>query len=120
MMEDGSIVLQKGGAPASEFRGTFNSETGNLHVDWMGTAQQGNGLGTEMMSRAVENIGSSNVRSISGQLDELNKSLFNEYYNEIGYDAMQSISKIPAGKIRQSLGYGELQYSNGVITGRKK
>ncbi|WP_215407187.1 hypothetical protein [Janthinobacterium sp. JC611] len=120
VLEDGSIVLQKSGAPASEFRGTFNSKTGNLNVDWMGSAQQGNGLGTEMMSRAVENIGPSNVRSISGRLDELNKSLFNEYYNEIGYDITQSISKIPAGKIRKSIGYGDLQYSNGVITGSKK
>jgi filamentous hemagglutinin len=120
VLEDGAIVLQKGGAPASEFRGTFNSETGNLKVDWMGATQQGNGLGTEMMSRAIEKIGPSNIKSISGQLDELNKSIFNEYYHEIGYDVTQSIARTPAGKIRQSLGYGDLQYSNGILTGYEK
>ncbi|WP_017462622.1 putative Ig domain-containing protein [Dyella ginsengisoli] len=111
---DGSIVDQGSTEfPANQLRATFNSQTGNLNIDWLGASPQQSGLGTEMVSRAIEQLGPENVTSISGDLDASNEGIYDYYYNDLGYSSQDALQMTPAAKIRATLGYSNVGFNSG-------
>lgn len=55
---DGQLVsMAESNFPPNQLRATFNNNSGDLFVDWLGANPQQNGIGTEMLSRAVERYG---------------------------------------------------------------
>lgn len=116
---DGSIVDQGPTEfPANQLRATFDSQTGNLNIDWLGASPQQSGLGTEMVSRAIEQLGPENVTSISGDLDASNEGIYDYYYNDLGYSSQEALQMTPAAKIRATLGYSNIGFnSSGKVVG---
>ncbi|MHB1059947.1 MAG: LysM peptidoglycan-binding domain-containing protein, partial [Rhodanobacter sp.] len=116
---DGSIVDQGSTEfPANQLRATFDSQTGNLNIDWLGANPQQSGLGTEMVSRAIEQLGPENVTSISGDLDASNEGIYDYYYNDLGYSSQDALQMTPAAKIRATLGYSNVGFnSSGQVVG---
>jgi hypothetical protein len=116
---DGRIVDQGSTEfPSNQLRATFNSQTGNLNIDWLGASPQQSGLGTEMVSRAIEQVGPANVTSISGDLDASNEGIYDYYYNELGYSSQDALQMTPAAKIRSTLGYSNVGFNdNGQVVG---
>lgn len=119
MAADGSIVDQGPTEfPANQLRATFDSQTGNLNIDWLGASPDQSGLGAEMVSRAIEQLGPENVTSISGNLDETNQDIYDYYYNDLGYSSQDALQMTPAAKIRANLGYSNVGFnSNGQVVG---
>jgi hypothetical protein len=80
------------------------------------------GIGKEMLSHGIETVGPSNVKSITGVLDELNFDIYSLYREEYGLSVSDAILQTPAAKIRTGLGYGDIRYdaATRTITGYKK
>ncbi|MDP9912417.1 YD repeat-containing protein [Variovorax boronicumulans] len=99
------------------FDGYFTPSTGDLHVSWMSTANRGMNFGTEMLSRAIEEAGPSNVKSISANLGADNLAAYNKNLG-LGMSPLEAAQNTPAAKIRAKLGFGEIHYdaaSNKII-----
>lgn len=52
------------------------SPDGNLYIDWYGTTVSGKGVGSEMISRAIEAVGANKVKTVSAQLGKDNLDAF--------------------------------------------
>lgn len=59
------------------------------------------------------------MKSISGMLDDVNESIYNYNRDELGLSSLDAAARTPAGRIRQTIGYGSnLQFGpNGALVG---
>jgi len=91
------------------FEGAFVSSTGELNVGWLYTANRGMGIGTELMSRAIEAVGPANVKAISGELGADNLSIYQNNLRQ-GMTPLDAAKNTPAAAIRAKLGFGNISY----------
>lgn len=94
----------------SNLVGTLNSD-GNLFIHWYETSVQGRGVGSEMISKAIETAGVQNVTSVSAQLGLTNAKAY-EAAIASGANPINAVWQTPIGKTMQSMGY-----TNAVQTG---
>jgi filamentous hemagglutinin len=83
-----------------------------LHVSWYETSVQGRGVGTEMISRAIETVGPQRVSSVSAELGRTNLSVF-EQVTASGVARQEAIWQTPLGKSMNSLGYRNVEFGFG-------
>jgi hypothetical protein len=94
----------------SNLVGALNSD-GNLFIHWYETSVQGRGVGSEMISKAIETAGVQNVTSVSAQLGLTNAKAY-EAAIASGANPINAVWQTPIGKTMQSMGY-----TNAVQTG---
>lgn len=116
VQDDLSVILTKGKYPPNQLRATFNPSDGDLIIDFVESSKHRLGIAPEMISRAIEKVGASNVKSISGQLDEINKGVYKIYRDEYGMSALEAALHTPAAKIRQTLGYSQIKFDASNLT----
>jgi hypothetical protein len=116
VQDDLSVISTKGKYPPNELRATFNPNDGDLVVDFVESSKHKLGIAPEMMSRAIEKVGPTNVKSISGQLDEINKNVYNVYRDEYGLSSFEAALQTPAAKIRNNLGYSRIEFDASSLT----
>ncbi|NVZ30006.1 hypothetical protein HX881_30945 [Pseudomonas gingeri] len=80
------------------------SPDGDLRIDWYGTTVEVRGVGSEMISRAIETVGPDKVESVSAQLGKTNAEVFREAKNS-GMTELQAVWETPLGKTMDSLGF---------------
>lgn len=73
------------------------SPDGNLHIDWYGTTVSGKGVGSEMVSRAIETVGPDKVKAVSAQLGNDNLEAFRAG-TSAGLSKEQAVWSTPFGK----------------------
>jgi filamentous hemagglutinin len=73
--------------------------------------QKGNNIGTELISNAIESVGADRVKSVSAQLADTNKDVFDlfrsEWLSDIG-----AFSNTPLGKSLNNLGFKTFDAQN--------
>ncbi|MBH8686075.1 DUF637 domain-containing protein, partial [Pseudomonas aeruginosa] len=84
------------------------SPDGNLYIDWYGTTVSGKGVGSEMISRAIEAVGASKVKTVSAQLGKDNLDAFKAGSSR-GLSKEQAVWNTPLGKTMSSLGFTEVE-----------
>jgi len=102
ILNDGSLTVPSRPNPNGAFNlidSRFNPNTGDLNVDFVFTFNKGKGVGSELISRAVETAGPQNVKSIVGQLGADNKRIFDSGVAQ-GLSPLGAALKTPAAKIR--------------------
>lgn len=80
------------------------SPENNLRVDWYGTTVSGKGVGTEMISRAIESVGADKVKTVSAQLGNTNLEVFRAT-KSTGLSSEQAVWSTPLGKTMKALGF---------------
>lgn len=83
---------------------------GNLHIDWYETSVTGRGIGTEMISRAIETAGPQNVSSVTAQLGLKNLSAFQQSVGA-GMVPIEAVWQTPLGKSMSSLRYRNVTFN---------
>lgn len=86
------------------------SPDGNLRVDWYGTTVSGKGVGTEMISRAIESVGADKVKTVSAQLGNTNLEVFRAT-KSTGLSSEQAVWSTPLGKTMKALGFEKVEVS---------
>lgn len=89
----------------------FDESTGDLFIRNMRVDQKGNGIGTELISNAIESVGADRVRSVSAQLADTNKDVFDFFKSERLND-IDAFSNTPLGKSLNKLGFKNLDAQN--------
>ncbi|WP_278248861.1 DUF637 domain-containing protein [Stutzerimonas kirkiae] len=84
------------------------SPDGNLHIDWYGTTVTGKGVGTEMVSRAIESVGPDKIKTVSAQLGNTNLEAF-RVAASTGLSREQAVWSTPLGKTMSSLGFKNVE-----------
>ncbi|OPD80431.1 DUF637 domain-containing protein, partial [Pseudomonas aeruginosa] len=84
------------------------SPDGNLYIDWYGTTVSGKGVGSEMISRAIEAVGANKVKTVSAQLGKDNLDAFKAGSSR-GLSKEQAVWNTPLGKTMNSLGFTEVE-----------
>ncbi len=110
ILNNGSLTVPSRPNPNGAFNlidSRFNPTTGDLNVDYVFTFNKGKGVGSELISRAVETAGSQNVKSIVGRLGADNRRIFDSGVAQ-GLSPLEAVLKTPAAKIRQNLGFKNL------------
>ncbi len=97
----GEIITSK--YADSNLLATFH-KNGNLYINWYSTTVNGKGVGTDMISRAIEVVGQKKVLSISAEMGHTNWDVFNRNLGG-GMSPIQAIWQTPLGKSMSSLGY---------------
>ncbi|WP_139116996.1 hypothetical protein [Candidatus Thiodiazotropha endoloripes] len=115
IVRDGQIV-GRGANTENYIDMQFGKSDGDLFINYMTASEPRLGIGKEMLSRGVEAIGPSNVRSISGVLDETNFDIYRLYREEYGLSVSDAAMQTPAAKIRTDLGYGNIHYDAATRT----
>jgi filamentous hemagglutinin len=111
ILHNGSLTVPSRPNPNGAFNlidSRFNPATGDLNVDFVFTFNKGKGVGSELISRAVETAGSNNVKSIVGRLGADNKKIFDSGVAQ-GLSPLEAALKTPAAKIRQNLGFKNIE-----------
>jgi len=93
------------------------SPSGDLYIDWYGTTVTGRGIGSEMISRAIETVGPTNVKTVSAQLGDTNLDAFRAA-KASGISSEQAVWSTPLGKTMSSLGFKSVEMAgmgNGVV-----
>ncbi|RDI15632.1 hypothetical protein DFO48_101910, partial [Comamonas sp. AG1104] len=108
----GSVIDSK--FAQSDLLGNYSSDNGNLHVDWYGTTVSGKNVGSEMISRAIEAVGSDKVKTVSARLGYDNLDAFNAGVSE-GLSKEQSVWKTPIGKTMSSLGFKNVKIEGSIF-----
>ncbi|QTO51538.1 hypothetical protein [Burkholderia latens] len=80
------------------------SPDGNFHIDWYGTTVSGRGVGTDMISKAIESVGVENVKTVSAQLGNVNRDVYNSAASS-GLSSIQAVWATPLGKSMSYLGF---------------
>ncbi|AIO39986.1 hypothetical protein DM40_3610 [Burkholderia cenocepacia] len=80
------------------------SPDGNFHIDWYGTTVSGRGVGTDMISKAIESVGAENVKTVSAQLGNVNRDVYNSAASS-GLSSIQAVWATPLGKSMSYLGF---------------
>ncbi|MBK9237222.1 MAG: hypothetical protein IPO19_15020 [Rhodoferax sp.] len=116
--KDGSIVPALG--VRSELVSNFRAESGDLFVNFYRTTEEGHGVGTEMLSRAIENFGPEQVKTVSAELGLTNKAVFRKHYVYTeGLTTAEAVQRTPIGKSLSSLGYGQIDVNGLRIVARR-
>jgi filamentous hemagglutinin len=91
-------------------RGYFNSEQGELFIEWYSVSapSRNHGVGTEMISRAIEGVGPENVRSIRAEIAESNKARFLEL-REKGSSITEAAAGSWLGRSANNFGFSNVQ-----------
>ena len=79
-------------------------ERGDLFIDWYETSVPGRGVGTEMLSRAVESVGPESVNSVSARFGLTNKAVFDAGRTS-GLSLDEAAWATPLGKSMRQLGF---------------
>ncbi len=112
IINDGSTIIPSRRNPngANHIIETiFNPQDGELYISWLYTANSGKGIGTELISRAIESVGPSKVKSITGEMGADNLKILNSYIKQ-GMSPLDAAKKTPAAAIRIKLGYGNISF----------
>ena len=120
ILPDGSIATNR--FTRHELGARFDSESGDLFIDWYSTTQPGNKVGRELISNAIEKIGPNNVSSVSARLGVDNSDVF-KGLTQRGVQPIDAVSNTPLGKALRDLGYNPIDVSQApyrVIFGRTK
>ncbi|WP_230950073.1 hemagglutinin repeat-containing protein [Burkholderia cepacia] len=99
--KNGSVVDSK--FAQSDLIGRYSPD-GNFHIDWYGTTVSGRGVGTDMISKAIESVGADNVKTVSAQLGNANRDAYNSATSS-GLSPVQAVWATPLGKSMNSLGF---------------
>jgi len=92
-------------------------EGGDLFIDWYETNVPGRGVGTEMLSRAIESVGPQNVNSVSARFGLTNKAVF-DASRAAGLSYEEAAWATPLGKSMRQLGFTNANATfNGVTFG---
>lgn len=117
------FVMPKGGKEAHDgvLSGTFNEVLGDLNINFYSSSLDGKNIGTELISSAIEHIGPSKVKTVSGSLlfdrnvhDKLlkthSKTNLSVYRKNIadGMSMEQAVWNTPLGKSMTRLGFNDL------------
>lgn len=90
------------------------SPDGNLRIDWYGTTVSGKGVGTEMVSRAIESIGPDKVKAVSAQLGNTNLEAF-RVAASTGLSREQAVWSTPLGKTMKALDFKVVEISGSNV-----
>ncbi|MEY8174863.1 hemagglutinin repeat-containing protein [Burkholderia multivorans] len=99
--KNGSVVDSK--FAQSDLIGRYSPD-GNFHIDWYGTTVSGRGVGTDMISKAIESVGADKVKTVSAQLGNANRDAYNSATSS-GISPVQAVWATPLGKSMNSLGF---------------
>ncbi len=99
--KNGSVVDTK--FAQSDLIGRYSPD-GNFHIDWYGTTVSGRGVGTDMISKAIESVGADKVKTVSAQLGNTNRDAYNSATSS-GISPVQAVWATPLGKSMSSLGF---------------
>ncbi len=99
--KNGSVVDSK--FAQSDLIGRYSPD-GNFHIDWYGTTVSGRGVGTDMISKAIESVGADKVKTVSAQLGNTNRDAYNSATSS-GISPVQAVWATPLGKSMSSLGF---------------
>ncbi|WP_232438326.1 hemagglutinin repeat-containing protein [Burkholderia ubonensis] len=99
--KNGSVVDSK--FAQSDLIGRYSPD-GNFHIEWYGTTVSGRGVGTDMISKAIESVGADKVKTVSAQLGNANRDAYNSATSS-GISPVQAVWATPLGKSMSSLGF---------------
>lgn len=117
------FVSPKGGKNAHDgvLSGTFNERTGNLNINFYSSSINSRNIGTELISSAIENIGASKVKTVSGSLQfdnavherllsKFSQTNLSVYQKNIakGQSIEEAVWNTPIGKSMKKLGFNDL------------
>ncbi|PYC13246.1 hemagglutinin repeat-containing protein [Pseudomonas mosselii] len=88
----------------------YAPETG-LFIDWYGTTVKGRGIGTELISRAIEEVGPTRVKQVSATLGNDNRQAY-QTARDAGLPADQAVWGTPLGKTMSSLGFKNVEVTS--------
>ncbi|MCU9532223.1 hemagglutinin repeat-containing protein [Pseudomonas mosselii] len=88
----------------------FAPETG-LFIDWYGTTVKGRNIGTELISRAIEEVGPTRVKQVSATLGNDNREAY-QTARDAGLPADQAVWGTPLGKTMSSLGFKNVEVTS--------
>jgi hypothetical protein len=108
-MPDGSIAPNR--FTRHELGARFNSESGDLYIDWYSTTQPGNKIGRELISNAIEAVGPRNVNTVTAQLGRDNLAAF-DGLTQRGLNTVDAVANTPFGKALTDLGYKPIEVSH--------
>jgi filamentous hemagglutinin len=84
------------------------SPSGNLHIDWYGTTVGGKGVGTEMISKAISSVGSDKVKTVTAQLGNTNRDVYDSASSS-GLSSEKAAWSTPLGKSMKELGFTKVE-----------
>ncbi|WP_230960288.1 hemagglutinin repeat-containing protein [Burkholderia territorii] len=99
--KNGSVVDSK--FAQSDLIGRYSPDA-NFHIDWYGTTVSGRGVGTDMISKAIEAVGADKVKTVSAQLGNANRDAYNSATSS-GLSPIQAVWATPLGKSMNSFGF---------------
>ncbi|MCL8343166.1 hypothetical protein [Pseudomonas mosselii] len=88
----------------------FAPETG-LFIEWYGTTVKGRNIGTELISRAIEEVGPTRVKQVSATLGNDNREAY-QTARDAGLPADQAVWGTPLGKTMSSLGFKNVEVTS--------
>ncbi|WP_241021339.1 hemagglutinin repeat-containing protein [Burkholderia sp. Ac-20344] len=103
--KSGSVVDSR--FAQSDLVGRYSPD-GNFHIDWYGTTVSGRGVGTDMISKAMESVGADKVKTVSAQLGNTNRDVYNSVTSS-GLSSVQAVWATPLGKSMNSLGFKNVE-----------
>ncbi|WP_426336031.1 hemagglutinin repeat-containing protein [Pseudoduganella sp. R-31] len=98
-------------AARSNLLGTFNSTNGDLFIHWYETSIVGRGVGSEMISNAIEAAGINDVNSVSAQLGLTNLKAFRAA-RDAGATPADAVWQTPLGKSMHAMGYKNVIFTS--------
>ena len=81
-----------------------------MRINLYSTTQPGRGIGTELISTAIETLGPNRVRSFGGQLGIDNLGTFNALIGK-GVSQTEAVWGTHLGRTARKLGYGNLDFN---------
>ncbi len=108
------IELEISGSPEqymnAQLAGSYSD--GNLKINFYSTDVPGQNIGTEMISNAIETVGSNNVSTVSGQFGLTNKSVYDTAIQS-GSSSVDAAWSTPLGKAMSELGFTSVEVTSG-------
>lgn len=101
---------------SADLRGTYKN--GDLKIHAYGTDVKGRKIGTELVSTAIEKIGASKVKTISGVFGIDNKKVYNGLISS-GSSPVNAAWGTPLGKTMRELGFNKVEIKPGDLPGFK-
>ncbi|HEY9105270.1 MAG TPA: hypothetical protein VIN58_01240 [Roseateles sp.] len=80
---------------------------GTLFVDWYATSVPGRGVGTELLSRAIEGVGSENVSNVTARFGLTNAEAYRGALSS-GLSPVEAAWQTPFGKSMSKLGFRDV------------
>jgi hypothetical protein len=109
--KDGGIEAHK--FSQHNFVGRFDTNSGELFIDWYETTNTGNNIGREIISSVIEKLGPDNVKSVAAKLGNSNRTAYDGFIN--ANSNLDAVRLTPLGKALNDLGFKRFNADNAPL-----